>query len=282
MHRFIYFFGLLIALLYSCQKDVTLDLRPESGNLLIVEASMIDIDTTQVIRLSLTNDFYNEVPIMVTDAEVTVFINNIPYEFTQSSSLDSAGYYIYNSSWGFNPGDVLRLRVLYNDEEYTAQSVALANITLDSISFSVNPFSEFFGDGGTYDINAHFDYSNRTKGELHFLFNYYANGELKSVTPSDKFAAPDENLEDYVSVAVQDFNLSLTGIESGDTITLEVLSIGKENYEFYLIFFNQTSLSGNPFAGPPPANIPTNISNGARGFFQASIVERRSRVFIMD
>ena len=59
-------------------------------------------------------------------------------------------------------------------------------------------------------------------------------------------------------------------LSPGDTLTLEMISISRVQYDFYANFLYQTELSGNPFASAPPANIPTNLSEGARGFFQVS------------
>lgn len=263
----------IILLLIACEKDVVMDLTPDEGNLLVVEANLTNEDTAQVIRLSLTADFYNEnPPAAVTQAAVSVFINDDEYIFEHSN--DSSGYYVYEDTWMPEIGDDFRLRILHEDEEYTAESKLRPVIELDSISFEVNPFSAAFGAGNNFDIVAHFAKINT--GEInHFLFNYYHNGNLKTPNPRDKAVASDETISSYASVGVQTFDIQ--DKEDEDEITLEVRSISKKNLEFYEIFFNQTDLSGNPFAGPPPANLPTNISNGARGFFQVSAVSKASR-----
>jgi len=58
-----------------------------------------------------------------------------------------------------------------------------------------------------------------------------------------------------------------------------MLSISPELATFYEVLFNQTDLSGNLFASSPPANVPTNISNGARGNFQVSQPTYKSTIF---
>jgi Domain of unknown function (DUF4249) len=70
-------------------------------------------------------------------------------------------------------------------------------------------------------------------------------------------------------------------IYPGDTITLEINGITEEYYNFILeaqseIFYQTPLFSG------PPANINSNISNGALGFFTAWSVTRRSLVFRGD
>ena len=58
------------------------------------------------------------------------------------------------------------------------------------------------------------------------------------------------------------------GLTPGDTVTVEVNSIGKEYFNF--LSEAQAELRGsNPLFSGPPANVKGNISNGAVGFFTA-------------
>ena len=66
-------------------------------------------------------------------------------------------------------------------------------------------------------------------------------------------------------------------IHPGDTITFEINGITEEYYKFVMeaqseIFYHTPLFSG------PPANISTNISNGAVGFFTAYSIDRCSTV----
>lgn len=54
-------------------------------------------------------------------------------------------------------------------------------------------------------------------------------------------------------------------------VRLQMLSISKQKYDFYMAILLETDFSGAGFAGPP-ANVPTNLSNGALGFFSVSDV----------
>ncbi|MDF1549027.1 MAG: DUF4249 family protein, partial [Bacteroidales bacterium] len=58
-------------------------------------------------------------------------------------------------------------------------------------------------------------------------------------------------------------------------VRLQMLSISKEKYEYYLAILLETDYSGGGFSGPP-SNVPTNISNGALGFFSASAVTEKT------
>ena len=51
--------------------------------------------------------------------------------------------------------------------------------------------------------------------------------------------------------------------------------ISKEQYEHNTALMLETDWGGGPFSGPP-ANVPSNISNGALGFFSANAVSSKS------
>jgi hypothetical protein len=62
---------------------------------------------------------------------------------------------------------------------------------------------------------------------------------------------------------------------AGDTVTVELNSLGKEYFNF--LQEAQAELRGsNPLFSGPPANVKGNISNGAIGFFSAYSVSRAS------
>jgi hypothetical protein len=272
-------FLLITLFIYSsCEKDIILDLADTSGKYVIVDANIIDDGTTQWIRLTRSSSYY-EVTTGEHVAGAKVEINDGESNFLFIESLvDSLkGFY-------FNSGISSRLArnnytlhiTTVDNNEYSAESELWPVPTLDSVSVKINPFSELgFGDEKIYDIIAHFE--DLPKGGNHYLFNLYINRNLRTARTTEKAPVSDENLEDYVSLSV--INLNAKDFSPGDTLTLEIRSISKEMFDFYNTFFFQTDLSGNPFAGAPPANIPTNLSEGARGFFQVSRVNRKSVIF---
>ena len=60
-------------------------------------------------------------------------------------------------------------------------------------------------------------------------------------------------------------------------IRLQMRSISKEKFEFYMAIVLETDFSGSFFSGPP-SNVPSNISNGALGFFSASAVTEKTMI----
>lgn len=66
------------------------------------------------------------------------------------------------------------------------------------------------------------------------------------------------------------------GFQKGDVLQVSLLSLTREAYDFYAAMAAMVGQGG--LFGRNPANLPTNISNGAVGFFSASAVSTRSLV----
>ncbi len=64
-------------------------------------------------------------------------------------------------------------------------------------------------------------------------------------------------------------------IQEGSVITQYKYSLSEEHHQFISAVYAETQFKGGVF-DRIPANVPTNISNGALGFFDASAVISRS------
>ena len=267
---------LLLATL-ACEKDVILDLADSQGKYIIVDANITNNGNRQWINLFNSSSYYDATRgLPVTNASVTIQTDSESFQF-QHSTIDSLKGYYYNDkiSRELIAGDY-QLIIETPDELITGRSLLRPVPVLDSVTIKINPFSQLgFFDDTIYDIFAHFRFLQQP--DDFFLFNLFINDSLATPRPSDKSIIPAESLEEYVSLAI--FNFNKNNFNKGDTISMEIRSISEENFEFYNVFFFQTDLSGNPFAGAPPANIPTNLSQGARGFFQVSSVNNQSVIY---
>jgi hypothetical protein len=68
-------------------------------------------------------------------------------------------------------------------------------------------------------------------------------------------------------------------VNPGDTITLRMGGITKDYYNFLIELMDQTFEYRNPLFSGPPANIRTNISNEALGFFTAYSTSYSSTIY---
>ncbi|MFW5759089.1 MAG: DUF4249 domain-containing protein [Bacteroidota bacterium] len=262
---------------FSCEKDVVLDLADKEGSFLVVEANLTDDGRKQWIRLSESSSYYeSSFGNPVSGALVQITDGQNTFTFTESDVDTLAGHYYNNQISNAFTQTTYQLQISHNENVYTAESEFRPVPVLDSVTVELSLFSQLgFGEIDSYDVYVHFE-EFEEEGD-YYLFNMYVRDTLETARPNQKNVLSDESLQDYVSLSVLGFNEE--EVLEGDRLVVEIRSISEENYNFYNIFFFQTDLSGNPFAGAPPANIPTNLSNGAKGFFQVSSVYRDSIIF---
>ena len=231
-----------------------------------------------MVRLYRSGSFYDdEKGVPVSNAIVSISDGNNDYLFTEATSGDHKGnYYNRELSKYMVTGNTYNITVIDEGKKYTASSLLQPVPDVDSVTTRINFLSQLgIINEVLVDIFIHFE--NLPHRGNHYLVNLYINGNIQTFTPSQKTVLSDNNLDNYVSLYIK--TVRRNELKSGDKITLEMRSISKEQYDFYTDFFFQTELSGNPFAGAPPANIPTNLSEGARGFFQVSSVSTVSKIF---
>ena len=261
----------------SCEKEVILDLSDREGLYLIVEGNIDDTSPGQWIRLSNSSSYYDvSKGLPVRNAIVTVNDGETDFVFTETNVDNLKGYYINEKIGGELKYGSYELTIEHEGEIFTARSEYRPVPEIDSITVRLSFFS-LIGliDETRYDIYIHFS---ELQGEGdHYLVDLDVAGRQETARPAQKTVISDESLEKYVSLSVA--TVGENDLNEGDILTLKLRSISREQYDFYQIFFFQTDLSGNPFAGAPPANIPTNLSEGARGFFQVSSVSSASKEF---
>ncbi len=263
-----------IMIKFGCEKDVILDLARKEGAFLIVDANISDNGNRQWIILSKSSSYYDVgkgEPF--TGADVKISDGERIFLFSESKEESLRGYYYSDQITFWLKEGTYNLVISTPEKKFTATSIYRKLPILDSLTLALSFATELgFTRDTIYNILAHF--RQLPAPNEYYLFNLYVNDTLLTVRPNEKGLVSDENLKEYTSLSV--LNINNQNIKPGDKLTLEMRSISRENFEFYNIFFVQTDLSGNPFAGAPPANIPTNLSTGARGFFQVSQSKKSS------
>ncbi|MFB6258461.1 MAG: DUF4249 domain-containing protein [Flavobacteriales bacterium] len=273
-------FLLLLFLTASCTSEIDLDLDQKKKPSVVVEGFLTDSsNVAQWMRLTQTTGYYDKKKVPpVEGASVTVRGAGNTYTFHQNGDPDSASYYMAPAAFSLQQGKTYTLEVDHEDSTYRAKSKVKPVMGIDSVHLRLDPIQSISGGeikDTTFQVVAHFD-DLPAEGD-HYLFNLYIDGELYSNEANEKNVIDDEGLDQNVELAVQSFKKS--DIALGDSLTLSVRSVSQACDEFYAIFSDQTELSGNPFAAAPPANIPSNMSGTALGFFQVSSVNTHKRVF---
>jgi hypothetical protein len=267
---------LLIWLNFGCNvDDVSLD---RSEPIPVVEGWLTDIDTFQRLRLTYTQSFGSADAATVLDnASVQVLVGNNPQYF----SYDQNGWYISNNEFAGKPGMQHQLRITTPDGVIISTGEIMSSApTIDSLmyDFYEQPSEE---DSDIieviyYPIATIIDEGNERN---YYRWRVYRNDSL--------FSAP----ESLVLVSDRFFNGNETTFENeftsfdfayGDSITLELMEISVDAYNYLRLLKNQTTTLGT-ISSVTPAGVIGNLqylnsNKEVLGFWGVASIQKAGRI----
>ena len=260
----------------SCTEKIDIKLD-ESYARLVVDGSITTDTMAHTVLLKTTSSYYyNEPTPMVTGALVSIS------DGTQTFILneDSAGVYRTDSDVFGIPGHTYTLNIklaaaIGGHDEYTATSTLYPVSNLDSTNLLFHPD---WTQHGMWEVKC---YVQEPPTVDFYRFMILKNHKMLTDTLDEWFITDDKffngNYTNGATVAYLQQGSAQESLAKGDTVTVEVNSIGKEYYNF--IIDAQAEIRGsNPLFSGPPANVKGNISNGAVGFFSAYSVTRSNAI----
>ena len=260
-------------LLLSCEEIMDIRFPGDSNKNLVVEGSITTDALAHRITLSFTGDYFDKPSqAMATGAEVSISDGDTTFALHE----DADGEYYTDADVHGEVGRTYTLNIkLADGRQYSASDQLLPCADFDSISQSPNHQS-FDGDYG-YDV-LFYGQEPESAGN-YYLYFLYLDNVLYTDTLSEISFVSDEfvngqYIREYIVYRIRESDIHPTYIN----VTLEMHSITREYYEYMSAMLLETVWRGSPWDGPP-ANVNGNISNGARGYFRASDVRRRSRYF---
>lgn len=241
----------------ACRKDIHLNLQNASG-LLVIEGNVNDQPGPYMVQLSKTVTFYDQDTVVpVSGATVTITDDAGGYDSLQEVT---PGYY-YTTTLSGTVGRTYHMHAHTDGKDYDATGTMQPPVAVDSIGisgsfFSSNPrgFIQFSDPAGIVNyyrtvLYLH-QYIDSTTTDFHH-------------TRQHKVAVISDRLSD--GLTIQSSVRSDYDIQTGDTLQVRLDAIEKPVYDYWYTLNNSTT-SSNTAA---PANPPSNISNGALGYFSA-------------
>lgn len=269
MKNFISILLLLIAsiVIFSCTEKIPIQLDDSYTRLVVDGSITTDTMVHTVILRTTSNYFYNEPAPMVSGAQLSITDGS----HTFSLKEDSAGIYRTERSVYGVAGQTYTLNIklanaIGGHNDYTAISKLNPIVPLDSVSLLFHPD---WAKNGIWEVKC---YVQEPPTIDFYRFLILKNRVLLTDTLNEWFVTDDKffngNYTNGATVAYLQQASASEGLRPGDTVTVEVNSIGKEYYNF--VIEAQTELRGsNPLFSGPSANVKGNIDNGAIGFFAA-------------
>jgi len=242
----------------SCKKII--DVKTDTASsVLVIEGSITDDLVNQQIKLtkSVALSSENVFP-TVSGATVKVsddFGNN--YLFTETKP----GYYI-NKMKGIS-GRKYTLTVNAEGKNYTASSTMPNKVKLDSLSIVNN---SVFG-SNRKTVAVHFKDPANEKNYYRF-FMYINKRQVKNIYVNN------DRLTNGNAIRIQLYYNSTDNIEElkkGDVVDVEMLDIDSNVFDYWYSLSQQSDRGPNQ--GTTPSNPPSNLSNGALGYFSAQVYQ---------
>ncbi len=259
----------------SCTEEIEMDLNSSEPQF-VVDAFFTDQDMDHFVRLSISSDYFsNSISPYVSGA--TVLLSDEHKEVELVEDLSNPGTYIIPRTF---KGE-------YN-QVYTL-SISGVDIDEDGIDENYIASNTLYEPSPIIKLGMNWDTSRNEKRwtiqlyskdnpdrEDFYAFAVYVNGKLYSDQISELEYAWDRffNGNDVSGVTVQsileedsDGKETEMPIQLGDWVKLEMQTINEDYYHFINAVHEETGLQVPLFSGPP-ANVPSNVSNGGKGFFR--------------
>lgn len=260
-----------VLLLTACTERIELDLDELAAPKLVVEGWITDQPMAHRVRLTTTRSYYaNEATPRVSGAQVTLTDGVQTWTLTEQPA--GSGNYFTPADAAGVVGRHYTLTIQHNGDTWTATDLMRPVPALDSVAFDLADREVEEGEAPWYDVRI---WTQELPGlGDHYRWKTYVNG----YTRSDSLKAAsfvDDRL--YDGSAVAGVVVDQVQARPGDTIRVEQHAITKEAHDVILAILQNTEWRGGLF-DPPPANVPSNISNGGLGFFGAASVKDRTGI----
>ncbi len=247
--------------LSSCTEKIDIELDSDRIRL-VVDGIITDIPGEQYVKLTETADYFsNEQPKGVGNATLVIESNNGPILLTESDSV--VGLYLMPDGFVGVQGNIYQLNIKLENEiggykDYFANTkMPLLSDDIDSIAVEWMPQFE----GWVVRL-----YAQDPDREDFYMFNGLRNGELITDSIHEVNITDDRLFNGNYTSGVMVLMFEEDQLDPGDLFTLVLSNITKE----YINFVSEVQIEIQPkeplFSGPP-ANVSSNISNGAAGWF---------------
>ncbi|MFM9051452.1 MAG: DUF4249 domain-containing protein [Bacteroidota bacterium] len=276
-----------LALIYSCEKNVTVDI-PETDQKIVIEG-YVQNDTFPVVRVSRSLPFFGSVDfetfLNTTISNAVVIVDDGIQQDTLTYVPFFGGFYISTLLRG-TPGRTYGLRVEVDGEILTASTLLPNPVNLDSVWWKVDGRRDSLGFAWAHLTEPD------TIGNNYRWFaqriNRYTygpeNGKMKDTT----FIAPLGSVfEDrFVNGQSFDFNTARGRIvnsqkeddlneeafffKRGDTIVVKFCAIDRSHFDFWRSVETQVSNNGNPFGSVTPSECNIRGGLGIWGAYSAT------------
>ncbi len=273
--------SLITTTLFSCSEIIDMEFTTDFERL-VVDAQILDTDTLQYVKLSKINLNVTEgIVSPISDAHVVINDGTSDIDFVELDTLK--GFYVAPDDFIGKAGKTYTLKISNvrvtgrdGSDVYSATAIMGNPLLLDSIAAEFINVPNFGILGYMLSCWAY-----EPVERNFYLFKAHRNGVLLTDTlyeygQSDDLIFNGTYLNGVNCYLLQDEKPD-EYVESGDTLALEIDNIDQAYFD-YLNSAQSEYWGSNPLFGGPPANVVSNVSNGAVGIFRVFSVSKMSLI----
>ena len=264
---------LMILLLASCEEQTDWELQPGKDDLIVVDGIITNEQEVQKIILSKPVAALNEQPQPVTGAIILVSSNQLVYSFHEDPS--SSGTYLSDKEFSGIRNRTYSLLITSGGKVYSAKAVLAPPLPIRNfLRYQKN------GNENKYHITWVADPYNSEKAAMYdILLDWSSAQGYENMNPDSckarlyYYTLPTLDVSEIFAPS-----LEKTTFPSGTIITERKYALSDEHAAFIRALLIETAWQGG-FFNTASANVPTNLSDGAIGFFGAcGVVEMQETV----
>ncbi len=259
--------AIFATLITSCIEEAEVILQGELDEKLVVDIKLTTDTLHHKAFLTKTAEYYvEEQTPRVSGANIKIISSN--GDIFHFEEIDNGVYQTKEKVYGLL-GEQYFLEIEYGNDIYEAESEIRRNATIDSIGFRWDIFME------SYRVLL---YGQEPEGRGdHYAWHLFKNGVHVTDSLHNFVFTNDEYIDgQYLDGYEIDRWFNNFDFQQGDTITVEMHSITKDTYEFFLEVMLESGgfvpMSGS---GKTPVG---NISNNAFGLFYTSSIVRATAI----
>lgn len=245
---------LTLALLFSCEEDVVLDLG-DIDKRLVVEAKITDTAQLGRVMLSYSQGFYDQPDSnIVSYARVELVENSTG----ATEKLAFKGNAFHTKTLKPANGESYTLKVKVDDYDFEAETYLPPKVEIASVDFVPNPFY-----GSTDSLNVFVNVEDPVGVDNFFRLFVYSPGEVDNET----FYVQDDTFGKDGLITMPVYFRTYTW---GDTVIVELRHLNKATYTYYS---GLTDNIGGSFNSIAPGNPVSNLPDDVFGFFAGYSVD---------
>ncbi len=271
--KYIYIILTIISVsFYSCTERIDFELDEGDNNRLVVNGEFTDEMKIQTIKLTRSTQYYytDAAPVEL-GATVTISDESDIYTLTDSNN---DGVYETNIEVAGVPGNTYSLDIELSDgSNYTANGYMEPLGDIDTIKYEYTEEFDYNEMKTVFLYKMYIFFKDPSTMSNYGSFDLYINNKLDTDSLHERYLFNSEYYSVNFFEDTEMFRIANDSITKDMTpVKFKVKSISEDLYDYNNAVLLETIYRGSMFDGPP-ANVPTNISNGALGFFAVSAVK---------